>query len=221
MAVRRRPASNPTVDSRSRSPHTRTAEAHSVVRSFINFTSHSFLKIDLLPDKQVKTETGPIHGFWEDGEDDEELIVWWHWRGNWREVRRHRYAKVASTRAWQLVERCHAIVRNGAFLLPIAQEPTHVPLDFRLHDYRGGSQYWKVLALRADKLVQVDDGLLHGSWDQEEHGDLVVNWHHKSEEDKIKSHRYRKVPYTDAWRLLYRDGRSICHGTILLPMLRQ
>ena len=150
-----------------------------------------------------------------------DLIVWWHWCGFAPQVRRHRYAKVASTRAWQLVERDHEMVNNITFLLPVAQEPTHVPLDFRHHDYRGGRQYWEVLALRADKFVQVDDGFLHGSWYREDHGDLVVNWHYNGEEDKIKNHRYHKVPYTDAWRLLYRDGASTWDGAILLPMLRQ
>ena len=175
--------------------------------------------IELLADKQVKGEEGPKHGSWKLGEDDD-LIIELHFRGDASQVRHHRYAQLASTEAWQLVERDHDMVENITFLFPVARSTTHAPLDF-LHFADSAPRCWeklKLLALRDDGSVKINAGSPHGSWHRGDNGDLVVNWHFKAEEDKIKNHRYHKLPYTDAWRLIYRNGYSIHDVTLLLPI---
>ena len=79
--------------------------------------------IELLADKQVKSEEGPNRGSWKLGEDDD-LIIEWHFRGDASQVRHHRYAQIPSTQAWQLMERDHDMVENITFLLPVARSTT-------------------------------------------------------------------------------------------------
>ena len=207
--------------SRSRSPRTRTASTDVVVHSFINFCSNRFGNIQLLADKQVKPEKGPKHGSWELDEDDD-LIIEWHFRGNAPQVQRHRYAQIPSTQAWQLMERDGDSVDNITFLLPVVvfQETTHAPLDFIHHaqsaPWRCGK--FKPMALREDGSVKFDGVSPHGSWHREDNGDLVVLWHFNGDEAKIRNHRYHKLPYTDAWRLIYREGYSIQDVTLLMPI---
>ena len=148
------------------------------------------------------------------------MIIDWHFRSNASQVRRHRYAQIPSTQALQLMERDHDLVDTITFLLPVVQGTTHAPLDFihHAHSAQRGCHYFKPMALREDGSVKFDEGSPHGSWHREDNGDLAVTWHFNGDEDKAKNHRYHKLPYTDAWRLIYRDGCSIQDVTLLLPI---
>jgi hypothetical protein len=202
------------------------------VHSFINFNSKGFRMIKLLADEQVKSEEGPRHGSWELGEDCD-LFIEWHFRGIASQVRHHRYAQLASTEAWQLVERDHDMVENITFLFPVAQSTTQAPPDF-LHFASSPPCRWgesnegiaacklaprgQSIVLREDGSVKFNVGSPHGSWHRGDNGDLVVNWRVKGEEEKTKNHRYRKLPFTDAWHLIYRGGYSVDDVTLLLPI---
>ena len=52
---------------------------------------------------------------------------------------------------------------------------------------------------------------------RESNGAFVVDWQIVADEDEIKKHRYHKLPYTDVWCLIYRDGCSFQDVTLLLP----
>ena len=99
MSLRRRPASKPTVVTRSRSPHTQRVSTNRGVESFIHFNATRVYMIELLADEHVKIVKGPNHGCWKPGEN-EDFIVHWHYRGIPDEVRRHHCAKIRSAQAW-------------------------------------------------------------------------------------------------------------------------
>ena len=219
MSLRRRPASNPTVVSRSRSPRIRTARADRVVHSFLHFNSDGFVMVALLADRKVKAEQGPKHGSWERGEDGE-YIIEWHHGGIPSEVRRHRYAKNRCTQAWQLMERegDRNLVDNVTFLFPVAQGETPEPVDFLQHKHQSGLSDFKLMELQEDKLVIFHEGLPHGSWRRQKYGDLVINYLSNEDEAQIKNHRYHKTPYTHVWRLLSCNGFFVQGVTLLLPI---
>ena len=176
-------------------------------------------KLELLGDKQVQAEKGSKHGSWDLGEDDELTIVW-HFQGDGPLVRRHRYARIPSTEAWQLLELEDDPVDTIAFLFPPARDTTHAPLNFIHHarcaPWHGGK--FKTMALREDGSVKFNDVSPHGSWQRGFNEDLVVNWHFNADADNLKNHRYHKLPFTDAWRLVHREGCSIHDDTLLIPM---
>ena len=86
------------------------------------------------------------------------------------------------------------------------------------HCARNDRHYFKPMALGEDGSVKFNKGSPHGSWQREDNGDLVVDWHFSGDADKTKKHRYHKIPYTDAWRLIYRNGCSMQDVTLLLPL---
>ena len=219
MSLRRRPASNPTVVSRSRSPRIRTARADHAVHSFLNFNSEGFVMVALLADRKVKAEQGPKHGSWERGEDGE-YIIEWHHGGIPSEVRRHRYATIRCTQAWQLMERegDRNLVDNVTFLFSVAQRATPEPVDFLQHEHQSGFSHLKLMELQEDGFVIFHEGSPHGSWRRENYGDLAINYLSNEYEVQTKNYRYHKIPYTHVWRLLYCDGLSVQDVTLLLPI---
>ena len=180
--------------------------------------------VALLADRKVQAEQGPKHGSWNRGEDDE-YIIEWHHGGIPSEVRRHRYATIRCTQAWQLMERegDRNLVDNVTFLFPVAQGETPEPVGFLQHKHQSGLSDFKLMELQEDKLVIFHEGSPHGSWRREEYGDLVVKY--LSNEDEVqmnifptKNHRYHKIPYTHVWRLLSCDGLFVQDVTLLLPI---
>ena len=112
----------------------------------------------------------------------------------------------------------HGLCDVVTFLFPTAQGPPHKPGAFMHHDYRNGRSYFKLFSLQEDGFVKFGEGEPHGSWKCEDDGDLVVNWHCHGHADKIKNHRYHKLPNAHAWRLAYCDGCSIKDVTFLVPI---
>ena len=221
---------------RSRSPRISSASRDvAVSHSFINCAFASscrecrsppylrFGKIELLADLKVQAETGPRHGSWRFGENDD-LIVCWHFQGRDRKILRHRYALIDNTGAWQLVEVgdfMHAAQIPLTFLFPVAQGTTHAPspLNFihhaRIAPKHGGN--FKTMALQEDGLVQFEEVTPHGSWHHGDNGELVVNWQCEGDEAYIMNHRYQKLPQTDVWRLAFRGSHSVLNDTLLIP----
>ena len=218
---------------RSRSPRTPSASTDVIAYSFMNcaFTPSQcacrcpFIrsgKIELLQaNKQVQAEKGSRHGSWKFGEDDD-LIVCWHFRGRFHQIKRHRYARIPSTDSWQLVEVgdfTQASQIPLTFLFPVAQGTTDSPLNF-IHHARLAPQHdgkFRPMALLEAGTVQFKEDEPHGSWYKGCNGDLVVHWECNGEADNIKKHRYHKLPQTNVWRLSFLEAYSVQDDTLLIP----
>ena len=84
----------------------------------------------------MQAEKGSKHGSWDLGEDAHLSIVW-HFQGDGPLVRRHRYARIPSTKAWQFA-RAHVL-------------KAEMPLAFlNFSEGTGAQKHVKTLALAAD-----------------------------------------------------------------------
>ena len=59
--------------------------------------------------------------------------------------------------------------------------------------------------LMGDGHVQFNDGRIHGAWG-EDNGAIIMNWHCKGVEAKMKCHRYVQIANTQVWQLKQRDA---------------
>ena len=73
------------------------------------------------------------------------------------------------------------------------------------------------MSMRESGDVVYNNGAPHGSWRHDDNdGAIVATWNHTGRNEANVDHRFYKVPHTNAWRLFYRDGRSIQDATLML-----
>ena len=202
--------------SRSRSPHMRTQELNEPEYVFINFTTHRFQRIELLKNKKVQAARGGPHGSWELRADGG-FTIDWHFRGFEHQTREHKYVPIAHTRAFELFEVDEIRSSDVTFLLPVEPGIKRDSYDFIYHG-QSGQQAFKSMSMRESGDVVYNNGAPHGSWRHDDNdGAIVATWNHTGRNEANVDHRFYKVPHTNAWRLFYRDGRSIQDATLMLP----
>ena len=174
-------------------------------------------EISLLPDKKVRFNKSPTHGYWNEDENFD-LVIVYDKRGDAGCAERDRFRRVPRAHAWVLYSRNNCRVWNECISLLLPKLEVSQFLDYsKTHLFAHIDRcYEQDIKLLPNAMVCFNDHPPHGNWSIS--GDSVmINFNCKANSEKIVTHKYERIESTNAYVLMKRnDVRSTAWNTNFL-----